>query len=134
MTITLRGVKGSELTHAELDENFTTLDDGKADKNIGINVQTGDYTLVAGDAGKSIELDKATAISVTVPASASVAFPVGTQIIIVQIGAGQVTVVEDSGVTVKTAETLLLAKQYAGATLYKRGTDDWVIVGNLEAV
>lgn len=108
----------------------------KSAREIGIerNAQTGTtYTLVLADAGKLVTLDNASAITLTVPTNASVAFPIGTQILLGQLGAGQVTVAGDTGVTVNTPETLKLRKQYAQAALVKIGTDEWLLEGNLEA-
>lgn len=98
-----------------------------------INTQTDDYTLVIADAFKIVEMNKATAVNLTVPPNDDVAFPTGTEIDITQYGAGQVTVVAGSGVTIRTAETLKVAAQYNTAKLYKRGTNEWIISGELEA-
>lgn len=101
---------------------------------LSINTQTGDYTLVLGDAAKIIELNKASAIVLTVPAFASVALPIGTIIDIVQIGAGQASVAGAVGVTVRSSGTKTkLTTQYSGATLYKRGTDEWVLMGDISS-
>lgn len=90
------------------------------------------------DSGKIVELSKGSAVSVTVPPNASVAFPVGTRVDIVQVGAGQVTVAAGAGVTVRTSTvrtstTLLLTAQWAVASLYKRASNEWVLAGDLEA-
>ena len=97
------------------------------------NTQTASYTLVLGDAGKSVEMDAATANDLTVPPNSTVAFPVGTVIEVCQIGAGQTTVVAGSGVTVQTPETLVLTGQWSTVSLRKRATDEWVLVGDVEA-
>ncbi|PRH82640.1 hypothetical protein [Arenimonas caeni] len=98
------------------------------------NVQTGtSYTLVLADAFKLVAMDNATANTVTVPPNSSVAFPLGTRIDLSQDGAGQTTIVADTGVTIRTPETLKLRKQRAKATLIKRGADTWDLEGNLEA-
>lgn len=98
---------------------------------VGINTQVADYTLVLADASKYIRMNKATAVNLTVPANSSVAFPVGTKIYPKQVGAGQVTIVADTGVTINTPETLLLKKQWAAGTLIKVGTNEWDLEGNL---
>lgn len=96
-----------------------------------ITTQVADYTLTSDDAGAILEMNKATGVNVTVPPNSAVAFPTGTQITLSQIGAGQVTVVAGAGVTIRTPDTLKLAEQYATAMLYKRGTNEWVLAGNL---
>jgi hypothetical protein len=98
----------------------------------GINTQTGSYTLALSDVGKAVEMNVAGANNLTVPLNATVAFPILTRIDITQIGAGQTTIVATGGVTIRQRESKLkLAGQYAGASLYKRGTDEWVLFGDL---
>lgn len=98
-----------------------------------VNTQTADYTLVLSDAGKTVEMDVASANNLTVPPNASVAFPIGTVIEVFQLGAGQTTIVAGSGVTIRTPETLLLRGQYSTASLRKRATDTWVLAGDVQA-
>lgn len=97
-----------------------------------INSQTlTSYTPVLSDAGKMIDFSNASAITLTVPPNSSVAFPVGTQINLLQSGAGQVTVAAGAGVTINANPGLKLNGQWASATLVKRATDTWVLIGNL---
>lgn len=102
---------------------------------IALNAQTGTtYTFVLTDDGKLVTCDNASAITVTVPLNASVAFGIGTQINIMQLGAGQVTISPTSGVTIRSSGSKLKTYgQYAVATLVKIATDTWVAVGNLAA-
>ena len=59
------------------------------------------------------------------------AFPVGTRIDLAQWGAGQVTV-GGAGVTFRSSGSKLkLTGQYSGATLWKKGTDEWLLVGDI---
>ena len=97
------------------------------------NAQTGTtYTLVLTDVAKVVSLTNAAAITLTVPTNASVAFPVGTQILLYQGGAGQVTV--SSSATIRSqGSKLKLNGQYSVAGLLKVATDEWVIFGNLTA-
>ena len=97
------------------------------------NAQTGSYTLVINDKDKVVEMNVGSANNLTVPLNSSVAFPIGTQINIVQTGAGQTTVVATGGVTINATPGLKLRAQWSGATLIKRGTDTWVLVGDLVA-
>jgi hypothetical protein len=98
-----------------------------------LNAQTGTtYTLVLTDSAKFVTLSNASAITATIPPNSSVAFPTGTQVNLMQLGAGQVTVAAGSGVTLRSAGTLVkTSAQYAVATLLKIDTDTWVLVGNL---
>lgn len=97
------------------------------------NSQADSYTLVLTDRGKMVECTKATANNLTVPLNSSVAFPIGTVIDILQTGAGQVTVVATGGVTINATPGLKLRAQWSAATLIKRATDTWVLIGDLSA-
>jgi len=94
------------------------------------NAQTGTtYTLVIGDAGKEVSLNNASAIALTVPTNASVAFAIGTQILIRQKGAGQVTF--GGTPTINNVDSHTKTKgQYAYVTLKKVATDTWDIFGS----
>lgn len=113
---------------------LTSLLADKAKAAPSINTQTDSYTLVLTDAGKVVELNKGTAATLTVPPAASVAFPTGTVVWVVQLGAGQVTLTEGAAVTISTAAaTKKLTAQYSVARLYKRATNTWVASGDLAA-
>jgi hypothetical protein len=101
---------------------------------IALNAQTGTtYTAVLTDDGKLVTCDNASSITFTIPTNSSVAFGIGTQINIMQLGAGQVTIA-GAGVTLRSAGSKLKTNaQYAVATCCKIATDTWVIVGNLSA-
>ena len=100
-----------------------------------INAQTGTtYTFVLGDAGRLVTASNASAQTYTVPPNSSVAYPVGTKIDVVQIGAGKVTLAQGSGVTINSKNSRkALAGQYVGATLIKTATDTWLLLGDLIA-
>jgi hypothetical protein len=104
----------------------------------GFNAQTGTtYTLALTDADSGTEivtLDNGSAIAVTVPTNTSVAFPTGSRVTLIQLGAGQVTISAAGGVTVNSqgAKTKI-AGQYGVAQLVKTATDTWVLFGNLTA-
>lgn len=106
-----------------------------ADSVVETNNQTGTtYSLVLTDAGKVVELNNAAAIIVTIPTNAAVAFPIGTVIELWQQGAGQVSVAAAVGVTIRSSGGFLkLYGQYASASLRKRATDEWVLIGDLVA-
>jgi len=80
-----------------------------------------------------IEMNVATANSLTVPLDSTVGFSLGTQITISQYGAGQTTIVAaTSSITLRsTGNFLKLAAQYSMATLMKVGTNEWYVVGQL---
>jgi len=98
------------------------------------NQQTGTtYTLVTSDVNKLVELNNANPITLTVPTnSGTPGFNVGDQINLLQTGAGQVTV-GGAGVTINGTPGLKMRAQWSSATLIKRATDTWVLVGDLSA-
>jgi hypothetical protein len=101
--------------------------------NLVTSAQTASYTLVLADAADIVEISNASANNLTVPLNSSVAFPVGTQINILQTGAGQTTVVATGGVTINATPGLKLRAQWSSATLIKRAENTWVLVGDLSA-
>jgi hypothetical protein len=106
----------------------------KAPLSVTLNTQTASYTLALGDAGNVVEVNNASANTLTVPPNSTVAFPTGTLIEICQYGAGQTTITPGAGVTIRSAGAKLkLTAQYSTASLRKRGTDEWVAVGDLSA-
>jgi C4-dicarboxylate-specific signal transduction histidine kinase len=115
------------LTANELDQVATAM--------IAINAQTGTtYTTVLTDDGKLITCSNASAIALTIPPNSSVAYGIGTQINIAQLGAGTVTITAGAGVTLNSAGTKLKTDaQYAVATCVKTDTNTWFVVGNLKA-
>ena len=102
---------------------------------IAINAHTGTtYTTVLADDGKLITCSNAASIALTIPPNSSVAYGIGTQINIAQLGAGQVTITAGAGVTLNSAGAKLkTAAQYAVATCVKTYTNTWFVVGNLSA-
>jgi hypothetical protein len=104
-------------------------------KTLIINtVASASYTLVLADAAEIVEMNFATANTLTVPPNDSVAFPIGTTIDITQYGAGQTTIAGGAGVTIRSANSeTKLTSQYSGATIYKRGTNEWMLFGDLSA-
>ena len=102
-----------------------------------LNAQTGTtYTLVLTDnRNKLITASNASAQTYTIPLNSSVAFPTGSTINIIGIGAGQVTIQGASGVTVAstgaTSSAPKLRAQFSAATLIKVGTDSWYVVGDI---
>jgi hypothetical protein len=86
-------------------------------------VTTTSDTLVLADNGGGVTYSNAAATTSTVPPNSSVAFAVGTKIVLINLGAGVVTVTAGDGVTVNGA-TLTLA-QNAGGTCIKTATNTW---------
>jgi hypothetical protein len=106
---------------------------------LAFNAQTGTtYTFVLADAdNKLVTASNASAQTYSIPTNATTAFPIGTQINLIQIGAGQVTIsAATPGTTtvVSTGATAASPKcraQYSAITLVKRDTDSWYAIGDI---
>lgn len=100
---------------------------------VQLNAQTGTtYTLALADRSKVVTLTNASSITLTVPTNATAAIAIGSQILLYQGGAGQVTISAAGGVTIRSnGAKLKLTGQYAVAGLIKIATDEWVAFGNL---
>jgi hypothetical protein len=96
------------------------------------NTSTSSYTLTLTDAFTRLLMNSSSAATVTIPLNSSAAFPVGTEIEIVNINTGTVTISPADGVTIQSYQTKVsLAGQYAEAKLIKTATDTWLLVGTL---
>lgn len=129
------GVSDTEIGYLDgVTSNIQTQLGSKLDKLITRTTQTGtSYTLVSGDAATMVTLTNAGSITLTVPTNSNVPYSVGTQINLLQGGAGQVTVQGDTGVTVVATPGLKLRAQWSAGTLIKLTTDSWLLVGDLSA-
>jgi len=91
------------------------------------NAQTGTtYSFVLTDFTKLVTLSNASAVAVTLPLEATVAWPAGTQLRLLNQGAGTVTVAGAVGVTINGSPLTLT--QYKGANLIKTGTNTWTFI------
>jgi hypothetical protein len=94
--------------------------------------KTASYSLVLSDKDKLVEMNSSGANNLTVPLNSSQAFPIGSQINILQTGTGQTTIVPVSGgVTINATPGLKLRAQWSSATLIKRAENVWVLAGDL---
>ncbi len=108
----------------------------KSDTLRTINDQTGTtYTFAVSDSGAYCRFTNGSAITATIPPHSSVAFEAGTQIDLLQGGAGKLTIAAGSGVTINSVlSNKSLSARYAGATLIQTDTiDTWDLVGSLIA-
>jgi hypothetical protein len=93
---------------------------------------TANRILGAADAGSLVRMNLGVANTITIAPDITYNFPIGTQIVIVQFGAGQTTFVAGSGVTIRSEGNKLITKaQYATASLIKLAADTWLLAGNL---
>jgi len=122
------------LTGAETLTN-KTLTDPKT--NVTENPQSGTaYTLALTDASKLVTRSNATTDTTTIPANATVAFPVGTCIVVQLTGAGVGTIVGATGVTLNgvSAGSGTIGAQWGAVALYKQATNTWLAFGDIGAV
>ena len=125
-TVGTTQITDSAITQAKLGSGTP-----RAGYNSTINAVAGSYTLVLSDLGKLVEVSSGSSCNLTIPTD-SVAFTTGDRIDIIQTGAGQVTLVTTSGVTLNTdSGKRKLLSQWAACTLIKRGSNSWVAIGNL---
>jgi hypothetical protein len=113
--------------------------DYRAGSALTLNAQTATYTVVLTDADqKLVTMDVATANDFLIPTNANVAFPVGTVINVIQIGAGKTTIeavtpatttISSTGATATAPE---LRAQFSAASCIKVATDTWYVVGDIE--
>jgi len=101
---------------------------------VSINAQSASYTTALSDAGKMVEISNASGVQLRVPMNSSVAYPIGTQITVIQTGAGQITVTpDDESVTVNATPGRKLRAQWSSAVLTKRDANVWLLTGDLTA-
>lgn len=113
---------------------ITTALAGKVASYTPIIAKTASYTLSSlTERDSLIEVSSASATTITIPTNASVAYPIGTSLDILQTSTGQVTIAGAGGVTVNATPGLKLRTQWSSATLFKRAENTWVVMGDLSA-
>jgi hypothetical protein len=91
-------------------------------------------TLGADDVAKLVKINSSTPTTVTVPldGAGDYTFPIGTQIVVAQLGTGQVTFAGSSGVSIRSEGGRLNTKaRFAISSLIKLGANEWLLSGNL---
>lgn len=100
----------------------------KTDLAMTQNAQTGtSYSMALADASKLVTMSNAAANTVLVTKQATVVWVTGTQLRVLNLGAGTTTLVADTGVTINNNTAL---KQYQGGTLIRTASDVWAFVPN----
>lgn len=100
-------------------------------RNALINNQVGTtYVPVLKDNGKMITLNNAAAITVTLPANSGTAFPIGTEMQLMQLGAGRVTVAITTDTLRSSGSKFRTSAQYAVMRLVKIAATTWVLTGD----
>lgn len=103
-----------------------------------LNAQTGTtYTAVSTDQySKLITQSNASASTISIPTNATTAYPIGTVLNIINIGAGICTInaVTSGTTTILSAGAVPAAPtlaQYKAASCIKTGTDTWYVIGGV---
>ena len=155
---TIAGTDNVGESRAVINTNFSNLNTDKIESGANVSIfandsgyitptqaaagtdnnQTGtSYTLVLTDEeNKTVWMSNASANELTIPPNSSVAFPIGTKINIIMEGAGVTTIKGGTGVTLNGVSTGggAINNQYQGASISKRGTDTWIVLGDIGTV
>ena len=108
------------------------LQDGKAPLRPTTSTQTDSFTLALSDANTRILANKATAMTITIPLEAAVAFTVGDTIEVVQYGAGAVTIaITATGTLLSKDSKKITGGRYSAVSMTKLATNTWLLVGSL---
>jgi len=134
VTVSIDTSVTADLTTAQTLTN-KTLTDPKI--NLAFDAETASYTAVLANNNQVVTMNNASANIFSIPTNASVAFPIGTQITVLQIGAGQTTInaVTSGTTTIQSTGAApaapLLRARYSAATCIKAGTDLWYVIGDI---
>ncbi len=91
-------------------------------------------TLTLADQGKVIDMTNTSDVALTIPPNSSVAFPIGTQILVIRNSTGKVSFTPGAGVTLRSdSSKQFISTQYSAATLMQRAANEWYLIGNLAA-
>ena len=128
---------GATVRHVLTSDDLTYFNSSSAN-NLTPNAQTGTtYTFALTDTNLLVTASNTSAQTYSIPTNASVEFPIGSQINIIQINTGQVTIqavtpgtttVLSNGATVAAPK---LTGRYSAATLIKSATDSWYVIGDI---
>ena len=134
-------VSGLTITGALTDVNSSTGTSGQVLSSTGtgvawtstsVNTQSGTpYQAAFSDNNNVIVFTDASAVTFTIPANATVAFPVGAILTAIQYGAGQVTISPAGGVTIQTPSSLTSRAQYSTVSVVQVSANTWVAGGDL---
>ncbi len=114
--------------------DLQTALDGKAEKPMRIITKTSNYTLVLADVNGDtlLRMNSASDTTVTIPTNASVASPVGIELLIENIGTGKVTIAWAGWVTV--GGDLVLENQNDTRGLVQTSANTWRSYGGSSVV
>lgn len=130
-------IAAADATLSLICDGTNWIETGRSGNVLAPSTKTTSYTLALADADSIVEMNSASAQVFTIPPNSSVAFPIGTTVELVRIGAGSVTITPGAGVTIPNSieaagtSSRTITSQYTSASLYKRATDAWVLSGSI---
>lgn len=96
--------------------------------------KTASYTLdTLAHQDSVVEMNSTSPTTFTIPTNATLAWPIGASMDIFQTNTGEVTIGAAVGVTLNRTPGNKLRTQWSSATILKRGTDNWILYGDLKA-
>jgi hypothetical protein len=96
--------------------------------------KTASYTLdTLAHQDNIIEMNSTSPMTFTIPTNATLAWPIGASMDILQTNTGEVTIAAALGVTLNRTPGNKLRERWSSATILKRGTDNWILYGDLKA-
>lgn len=115
--------------------SITTALAGKVDSYTPIVEKTASYTLTSlTERDDLIEVNSTSPCVISIPEDATVNYPIGTSLDILQTNTGEVSIAPVSGtVTVNATPGLKLRTRWSSATIFKRAANTWVVYGDLKA-
>lgn len=123
---------GTDTTKAVTSNTLNDALDSYAPKNTPIILKTESYTLALTDNYSLNKCLSASDIIITIPLNSNVAFPIGSELIFVRYGTGEVTFTPAVGVTLySSGSKRTINMQYEFVTLKKMATDEWILLGSL---
>jgi hypothetical protein len=131
--VDLTGISnGAFLRYSDTSATWSAQTIDIAPSLVSFNEQTSSYVIVDSDKDKMIEINSATAVTLTIPDDAQfLAMPNGSIITVMQTGLGQITISPGSGVTIRYTPSNITRTQWSSATLIKRGSNLWYLMGDL---
>ena len=133
----VNGLNGSNGVSGVNGTSGTSGTNGIDTSILTINTQTGDYTIQLVDRNSLVEItgdsNSIALINVYIPDNSTVAFPIGSQILVIRGGTSEVKINANEGVSVfSPSGNLSLNNQYSGCTLIKKDTNIWYLLGDLK--
>ncbi len=126
---------GTDTTRAVTPAGVKAVVDALSPDDIGaapatqpVSAKTAAYTLVAGDAGKMVEMNLSAGAALNVPGSV---FTAGQRIDVLDVGSGRVTFVGTSGMTLNGVPSLVSSAQWSAFSIFIRSATTAAVIGRL---